>query len=78
MPRTAHENDWVTDERGRELRTLGKINSWFVRTRYQVNAQPTYIILDHQGNPLLDPRSYDLDIEGYVRFLREGLEAFNK
>lgn len=75
---TAREDDWIVDERGRELRTLGRINSWFVRTRYQVNAQPTYIILDHEGNPLLAPRSYDLDVEGYVRFLREGLEAFNK
>ena len=75
---TAHENDWVTDERGRELKTLGRINSWFVRTRFQVNAQPTYIILDHEGKPLLPPRSYDLDIDGYVKFLREGLEAFNK
>ncbi|MFA6652194.1 MAG: thioredoxin family protein [Bacteroidales bacterium] len=75
---TANENDWITDERGRELRTLGRINSWFVRTRYQINAQPTYIILDHEGKPLLAPRSYDLDVEGYVRFLREGLEAFNK
>jgi cytochrome c biogenesis protein CcdA/thioredoxin-related protein len=75
---TARESDRVIDERGRELSTLGRINSWFVRTRYQVNAQPTYIILDHGGNPLLAPRSYDLDVEGYVRFLRAGLEAFNK
>ena len=75
---TANENDWVTDERGRELKTLGRINSWFVRTRFQVNAQPTYIILDHEGKPLLAPRSYDLDIDGYVKFLRQGLEAFNK
>jgi len=75
---TALQSDWVTDERGRELKTLGRINSWFVRTRFQVNAQPTYIILDHEGKPLLAPRSYDLDIDGYVKFLREGLEAFNK
>ncbi len=75
---TALQSDWITDERGRELKTLGRINSWFVRTRFQVNAQPTYIILDHEGKPLLPPRSYDLDIDGYVKFLREGLEAFNK
>jgi thiol:disulfide interchange protein DsbD len=74
----AEESDWVTDERGRELCTLGRINSWFVRTRYQVNAQPTYIILDGEGKPLLPPRTYDLDVDQYVRFLQEGLEAFYK
>ena len=36
---TALPEDWVTDERGKELRTLGSINSWFMRTRFQVNAQ---------------------------------------
>ncbi|MBP6867363.1 MAG: thioredoxin family protein [Bacteroidales bacterium] len=74
----ADQDDWVIDERGKELRTLGKINSWFVRTRYQVNAQPTYIILDREGNPLLPPRNYDLDVEEYIRFLQKGLEVYHK
>ncbi|HPX79061.1 MAG TPA: cytochrome c biogenesis protein CcdA [Bacteroidales bacterium] len=74
----AREEDRVIDERGKELRTLGSINSWFVRTRYSVNAQPTYIILDGAGNPLLPPRAYNLDVEGYIRFLKEGLEAYYK
>lgn len=74
----ADQADWVIDERGKELRTLGRINSWFVRTRYQVNAQPTYIILDSDGNPLLPPRNYDLDVEEYIRFLQKGLEAYHK
>ncbi|HQM97677.1 MAG TPA: thioredoxin family protein [Bacteroidales bacterium] len=74
----ADQDDWVIDERGKELRTLGRINSWFVRTRYQVNAQPTYIILDRDGNPLLPPRNYDLDVEEYIRFLQKGLEVYHK
>ena len=74
----ADQSDWVTDERGRELRILGRINSWFVRSRYQINAQPTYVILDREGNPLLPPRAYDLDVEVYVRSLQEGLEAYHK
>ncbi|HPW77647.1 MAG: Thiol:disulfide interchange protein DsbD precursor [Bacteroidetes bacterium ADurb.Bin037] len=74
----ADQSDWVVDERGRELRTLGRINSWFVRTRYQVNAQPTYIILNREGDPLLPPRTYDLDVDQYVRFLQEGLKTYHK
>ena len=74
----AAESDWVTDEKGRTLKTLGKINSYFARTKYRVNAQPTYIILDHNGDPLLPPRAYDLDVEKFVAFLEEGLTAYNK
>ena len=74
----ADQEDWVIDQRGKELRTLGRINSWFVRNRYQINAQPTYIILDRDGNPLLPPRNYNLDIEEYIRFLQQGLEAYHK
>jgi thiol:disulfide interchange protein len=75
---TALPEDWVTDERGKELRTLGSINSWFMRTRFQVNAQPTYILLDNDGTPLVAPRSYDTDVDSYIRFLRAGLEAYSK
>ncbi|MFA7451246.1 MAG: cytochrome c biogenesis protein CcdA, partial [Bacteroidales bacterium] len=64
---TALPEDWVTDERGKELRTLGSINSWFMRTRFQVNAQPTYILLDNDGTPLVAPRSYDTDVDSYIR-----------
>lgn len=71
-------SEWVTDEKGRTLKTLGKINSYFARTRYNVNAQPTYFILDNQGQPLLPPRAYDLDIDGFVAYLENGLKAFHK
>jgi thiol:disulfide interchange protein DsbD len=74
----AAESDWVTDEKGRTLKTLGKINSYFARTKYRVNAQPTYLILDHNGDPLLPPRAYDLDVEKFVAFLEEGLTAYYK
>lgn len=72
------ESEWVIDERGRELKTLGKINSYFARTQFGVNAQPTYFILDNQGKPLLPPRVYDLNIDGFVSFLEEGIRAYYK
>ncbi len=74
----AREEDRITDERGKELRTLGSINSWFMRTEYRVNAQPTYMILDRDGKPLVPLRTYNLDVESYIRFLEEGLEAYYK
>lgn len=70
--------EWVTDEKGRQLTTLGKINSYFARTRFGVNAQPTYFLLDNQGNPLVPARAYDLSVEGFIAFLESGVQAYRQ
>ncbi len=70
------ENDWVTTESGRVLKSLGKINSHFARTRFNANAQPLYLLLDNAGELLAPPRGYDLDTEEYIAFLKRGLEAY--
>lgn len=67
--------DWVTTEDGKVLKSLGKINSHFALTRFGVNAQPYYAILDPAtGQQKLPSRGYDLDVEKFVDFLRKGLE----
>ena len=38
------EENWVTNDNGKVLKTLGKINSYFALTRYGVNAQPYYVL----------------------------------
>lgn len=69
------ESDWVVSDSGKTLKTLGKINSNFALTRFGVNAQPTYIILDAESEAILGgPRGYDLDINDYIKFLNIGLE----
>lgn len=75
--KTALEEDWLTLPGGRVQKTLGRINSAFATERYGVNSQPTYIIADNRGNELLR-HGYDLDIENFVRFLKEGIEAHGK
>ncbi|MBR1539316.1 MAG: thioredoxin family protein [Bacteroidales bacterium] len=67
--------DWVTTEDGKLLKSLGKINSYFMMKRYHVNAQPYYIILDPVTEKNKVPaRSYNLDVDEYVAFLEKGLE----
>ena len=70
------EEDWVTTESGKVLKTLGKINSHYALKTYGVNAQPYYVLLGGDGQPLVEPRSYDLSVEGFVAFLRSGVEAY--
>lgn len=72
------EEDWVTLPSGRIQKNLGRINSAFVTEKYGVNAQPGYIICDNEGNALLPPRGYNLDVQGYIDFLKEGIEAYKK
>ena len=67
--------DWVTTEDGKVLKSLGKINSYFMMKRFHVNAQPYYAILDPVTEKHKAPsRSYNLDVDAYVDFLRKGLE----
>ncbi len=69
------EEDWVTTESGKVLKTLGKINSHYALTTYGVNAQPYYVLIDQDGNTMAD-RSYDLDVEGFIEFLQSGVNTY--
>ena len=69
------KEDWVTTPEGKVLKSLGKINSYFVMNRYHVNAQPYYAIIDPVTEKHKVPsRSYNLDVDEYVAFLEKGLE----
>ncbi len=66
---------WVTTDKGKVLKSLGKINSYFMMERFQVNAQPYYAIIDPATEQLKVPaRSYNLDRDAYVEFLESGLK----
>ena len=70
------ENEWVTTDTGKVLKSLGKINSYYALKTYGVNAQPYYVLQDNQGKILTEPRGYDLDVQAFVDFLRKGIEAY--
>ena len=69
------EKDWVKAENGDVYKQLGRANSYIVRTRFNVNAQPNYVLLSPDGEQLVPTRGYDLDIPGFVAFLQSGLDA---
>ncbi len=70
------ESEWVTTDTGKVLKSLGKINSYYARTRYGINAQPCYILQAPDGRLLAPPRGYDLSVDGFIKFLSDGLEAY--
>ena len=72
------EADWVTTDSGKVLKTLGKINSYYALKTYGVNAQPYYVLQGADGKPLVEPRGYNLDVEGFVDFLQRGVKAYGE
>ncbi|MCI2107254.1 MAG: thioredoxin family protein [Bacteroidales bacterium] len=71
------EKDWVTTESGKVLKDFGRVNSYIARTRFGVNAQPNYALLDVNGNQMVPIRGYNLSVEGFIDFLNSGLEKFH-
>lgn len=58
----------------RTLRTVGDKWSYLQRSKFGANAQPFYVLLDNEGQPLNKSYSYDEDIQKYVDFLETGLK----
>ena len=67
------ESKWVTTPSGKVLKQLGRVNSYMVKERFGVNAQPNYALLSPQGELLAPVRGYNLDVDAYVEFLRSGI-----
>ena len=73
------KGDWVTDETtGDVYKDLGRANSYIARSKWNVNAQPNYVLLSPDGEMLVPVRGYDLSIDGFVSFLQSGLDAYQK
>ena len=73
------KEDWVTDaETGKVYKDLGRVNSYIARERFNVNAQPNYILLSPDGEILVPTHSYDLSVENFINFLNSGVEAYKK
>ncbi len=70
------EEEWVTTESGRVLKRLGMINTQLALTEYNINAQPYYVLISPEGEVLVPPRGYDLDVDGFIKFLESGLSAY--
>ena len=62
----------------RTLRTVGDKWSYLQRVKFGANAQPFYVLIDNEGQPLNKSYSYDEDIAKYVDFLQTGLKNYKK
>lgn len=73
------ESEWyVSSYDGKEKKTIGKQNADFQITRFNNNAQPYYVILDHQEELLIRPKGYDTSIPNFIDFLDTAKEEFTR
>ncbi|MCX6234574.1 MAG: thioredoxin family protein [Bacteroidetes bacterium] len=73
------ESEWITSTYdGKVKNSVGKKYADFQITRFNVNAQPYYVLLDHKGELLTDPRAYNLNVEAFVDFLDKGIAEFKR
>jgi thiol:disulfide interchange protein DsbD len=73
------ESEWITSSfDGKVKKTIGRKNTDFQITRFNVNAQPYYVLLDKDGNTLNDPIGFEPDVDKYLSFLDEGINNFRQ
>lgn len=60
---------YVSKYTGKKVKTLGNRNVDLQVSKFNSNAQPLYVIVDAEGNPLTVTHGYKEDIAGYISFL---------
>ena len=73
------ESEWVTDDKGHVLKTLGRRNGYYQRKTYNMNAQPYYVAIDADGRVLTRANyKYDRDVQKFIAWLNEGKANFKQ
>ena len=71
------QSEWITSTYDQKVkRTIGKKFADFQISRFGVNAQPYYVLLDHNQELLAKPTARDLNPDHFIEFLDKGLAEF--
>ena len=71
------ESEWITSSvDGKVKKTIGQINTNYEIEMFGTNTQPLYAITDADGNSLVDPVGFNLDIQEYIEWLDEAYQKF--
>jgi thiol:disulfide interchange protein len=72
------EEQYISPVTGKKIKSIGNKWSDFQITRFKSSTQPVYALLDENEQMLTASRSYDTDIEEYIKFLDKGKAEFAK
>ena len=74
----SEKDKYTSKETGKDIKTIGNKWSDYQIVRYKANAQPYYIILDSNGNDLIEPIGYTPDVDEYKEWINKGISNFKK
>ncbi|TSA49859.1 MAG: disulfide bond formation protein DsbD [Sphingobacteriales bacterium] len=72
------DKQFISSYSGNKIKTLGNWYSDIQASKYNTNTQPFYVLMDNNGKLLNDTRSFNEDIDAYVKWLDKGLEEYKK
>ena len=77
LPESEHR---VEEYGGKDFRikTIGNKWSYLQASRFDRNAQPFYVMIDHDGQNIGGNAGYDPDADVFIDFLQDGLAEFNR
>jgi hypothetical protein len=71
------ESDWYTSSFDNKVKkTIGKQNADFQISQFNNNAQPYYVLMDHNRMLITKPKAYDLSVKNFVEYLDTGKRKF--
>lgn len=63
---------------GKKLKYIGQKWSEFQTLTYKTNAQPFYVLVNHEGESLNETSAYNPDVQEYLNWLQKGVSNFGK
>ncbi len=73
------EDEWRKEEYGGKefnIKTIGKKWSYMQASKYDRNAQPFYVMVDHDGNQIGGSAGYDSNPEVFIDYLKDALSKY--
>ena len=61
---------------GKKLKYIGQKWSEFQTIKYRANAQPFYVLMNHNEENLIEPAAYMPDVDEYYNWLKKGIANF--
>jgi thiol:disulfide interchange protein DsbD len=69
---------YVSKFSGKKVKTLGNKWSDYEASKFNVNSQPYYVIVNAKGDVLVPPQGAKYDVNNYIEFLDSGKAAYEK
>jgi thiol:disulfide interchange protein DsbD len=67
---------YTSEITGKKIKYIGQKWSDFQLKNYKANAQPFYVLINHEEKMLNNPSAYDPDIQTYINWLKDGISKF--